>query len=156
MIVVLLPQKSPKVSFSRRGQKSRPTLWVNNCLRKTKKNKKSKNKLTGTGNNSAGRQEFFDVNVIFQIDNLHDSDNQLPQQQQRQFQDRAHASKPLQKCKSLKVRQASIICKGVYPHTKERTPSSPSPFPPPPQAPSSSHEPLFRASMQGSKFPLSN
>ena len=89
MIVVLLPQKSPKVSFSRRGRKSRPTLWVNNCLRKTKKNqkiqnqkktKKSKNKLTGTGSNSAGRQEFFEVNVIFQIDNLHDPDNQLPQQ----------------------------------------------------------------------------
>lgn len=80
MIVVLLPQKSPKVSFSRRGQKSRPTLWVNNFLRKTKKTKKSKNKLTGTGNNSAGRQEFFEVNVIFQIDNLHDPDNQLPQQ----------------------------------------------------------------------------
>lgn len=72
--------KESKVSFSRRGRKSRPTLWVNNCLRKTKKNKKSKNKLTGTGNNSAGRQEFFEVNVIFQIDNLHDSDNQLPQQ----------------------------------------------------------------------------
>ena len=80
MIVVLLPQKSPKVSFSRRGQKSRPTLWVNNCLRKTKKTKKSKNKLTGTGNNSADRQEFFEVNIIFQIDNLHDPDNQLPQQ----------------------------------------------------------------------------
>ena len=75
MIVVLLPQKSPKVSFSRRGQKSPPTLWVNK-----KKTKKSKNKLTGTGNNSAGRQEFFEVNVIFQIDNLHDPDNQLPQQ----------------------------------------------------------------------------
>ena len=69
--------KESKVSFSRRGRKSRPTLWVNNCLRKTKK---SKNKLTGTGKNSAGRQEFFEVNVIFQIDNLHDPDNQLPQQ----------------------------------------------------------------------------
>lgn len=71
--------KEPNISFSRRGRKSRPTLWVNNCLRKTNK-KKSKNKLTDTGNNSAGRQEFFEVNVIFQIDNLHDPDNQLPQQ----------------------------------------------------------------------------
>ena len=50
MIVVLLPQNSKK------------------------------KKLTSTSNNSAGRQEFFEVNVIFQIDNLHDPDNQLPQQ----------------------------------------------------------------------------
>ena len=42
--------------------------------------KQQKKKLTGIGNNSAGRQEFFEVNVIFQIDNLHDPDNQLPQQ----------------------------------------------------------------------------
>ena len=61
--------------------------------------------------------------------------------------DRAHASKPLQKCKSLKVRQASIICKGVYPHTKERTPSSPSPLPPkrPPRAMNRSLEQVCRA-----------
>lgn len=32
--------KEPKVSFSGRGRKSRPTLWVNNCLRKTKKKQK--------------------------------------------------------------------------------------------------------------------
>ena len=31
--------KEPNISFSRRGRKSRPTLWVNNCLRKTNKQK---------------------------------------------------------------------------------------------------------------------
>ena len=117
MIVVLLPQNSKK------------------------------KKLTSTSNNSAGRQEFFEVNVIFQIDNLHDPDNQLPQQQQRQFYNRAHASKPLQKCKSRKVRQASIICKGMYPPTRERTPSSLPPPPPkrPPRAMNRSLERVFRA-----------
>lgn len=31
--------KEPNISFSGRGRKSRPTLWVNNCLRKTNKKK---------------------------------------------------------------------------------------------------------------------